>query len=395
MAGTIAPFPKHVFLTNDGDPAVGYKLFAYAAGTTTKINTYSNATLTSANTNPIVLDSAGRATIFLDAVTYKFVLAPPTDTDPPTSPVWTVDGVQAVPTAGTNIDIAGVAGETVTANKLVYLEDGTLGTAGRWYLTSDFTLAESADAPAWGFVLAAAATGEAITVRRAGRLTVAGPLTPGAIYYVSNTAGALETPAPSAEADFEMPYPIGFADSSTTLVFPLSSPPAWTKDALRTIAFGSGQGNAAGGADTELTSYDTFIPGNYLATAGNAIVIEGNMTVAANGDAKTVKVKVGAGGSGSATIVWSSSANVASHVVPFRIVLRRRTATTGSVTSIFEAGAATAGAPTAYMVYTTLSVADWNNNQVLNLFLAANTINSIVMNDLMTYGIQTRNGAVV
>lgn len=392
MAGTIAPFPKHVFLTNDGDPAVGYKLFSYAAGTTTKINTYSNATLTSANTNPIVLDAAGRATIFLNPVTYKFVLAPPTDTDPPTSPVWTVDGVQAVPTAGTNIDIAGVAGETVTANALVYLEDGTLGTAGRWYLTSNFTLAESADAPAWGFVLTGAATGEAITIRRAGRLTVAGPLTAGTTYYVSNTGGALETPAPSAEADFEMPYPIAFADSTTTLVFPLSQPALWSKDALRTIAFGSGQGNAAGGADTEMTSYDTFIPANYLATAGNAIVIEGNMTVAANTDAKTVKVKVG---TGTAVTVWSSNASVANHVVPFRIVIRRRTSTTGSVTSIFEAGVASAGAPTAYMVYTTLGTVAWGSNQVLNLYTAANTINSIVLNDLTTYGIRTQNGAVV
>lgn len=394
MAGTIAPFPKHQLLTDDGDPAVGYLLFCYASGTTTKINTFSDADLTSANANPIVLDAAGRATIFLTpGLTYKFVLAPPTDTDPPTSPEWTVDGVQAVPMSGANVDVSGVAGETLTANQLCYIETGSGGTAGRWYKASNFTLAKSVDAPLVGFVLAAGTTGGAITIRKAGRLTVAGPLTPGSIYYASNTSGAIETPAPSAETDFEMPFAVAFADTSTSIVFPLSQPPMWSRDALRTIAFGSGQGNAAGAGDTELTSYDTFIPANYCNAAGNAIVIEGVMTVAANGDAKTVKVKVG---SGTLTTLWSSSANVANHVVPFRITIRRRTSTTGSVVSLFYHGVATAtDVPNVYMTYATLGTLDWTANQVLNLYSSATTINSVVMNDLTTYGILTQNGAVV
>ena len=394
MAGTIAPFPKHVFLTNAGDPAVGYKLFCYAAGTTTKINTYSNAEGTSANANPIILDAAGRATIFgTPGLTYTFVLAPPTDTDPPTSPLWTVPGVQSVPTSGANVDVSGVAGETLTANQLVYIETGSGGTAGRWYKASSFFISQSADAPVTGFVLASAATGAAITVRKGGRLVVAGPLTPGSIYYASDTSGAIETPAPSPETAFEMPFAVAFADTSTSIVFPLSQPPMWSRDALRTIAFGSGQGNEAGGGDTELDSYDTFIPGNYCNAAGNAIVIEGTMTVAANGDAKTVKIKVG---SGTLTTIWSSSANVANHVVPFRIVIRRRTSTTGSVTALFYHGVATAtDVANVFMTYTTLGTLDWTGNQVLNLYSSANTINSVVMNDLTTYGILTQNGAVV
>ena len=395
MAGTIAPFPKHTFLTNDGDPAVGYKLFCYAAGTTTKINSYSNAALTSANANPIVLDAAGRATIFLDALSYKFVLATPTDTDPPTSPVWTVDNVQAVPSAGSNIDIAGVAGETLTANQLVYLENGTLGTAGRWYLTSNLTLAESAEAPEWGFVLAAAAAGEAITVRKAGRITLTGPLTPGAIYYVSNTAGAIETPAPifTVAGGFELPYAIGMADSSTTLVFPTSLPPAWTKAGLRTIAFGTGQGNDAGSGDTELTNYNVIIPANYLATPGNALVLEGVLTAAANGNAKALKIQLAS--AGTKVTVWSSAANVASHMVPFRFVIRRRTATTASIVGIMEAGATTAGAPAAYMTYATMGTAAWASNQTLTLFAVGVDANDVVLNDYMVYAVRTGAGAVV
>src|SRR3990167_8737193 len=108
MALTIIPFLKHWFPDDAGAPAVGHKLFCYAAGTTTKINTYSNAEGTSANANPIILDAAGRATIFgTPGLTYTFVLAPPTDTDPPTSPLWTVPGVQSVPTSGANVDVSG------------------------------------------------------------------------------------------------------------------------------------------------------------------------------------------------------------------------------------------------------------------------------------------------
>ena len=97
MPGTPMPFVKIQFPDDDGAPAAGYKLFTYVAGTTTKQNTYTDSALTTPNTNPIVLDAAGRAVIFLDALSYKFVLAPPADTDPPASPIWTADNVSSVP----------------------------------------------------------------------------------------------------------------------------------------------------------------------------------------------------------------------------------------------------------------------------------------------------------
>lgn len=394
VLATLSPYAKIQFFDNNGAPAAGYKLFTYDTGTTTKRNTWTAADESALNTNPIILDASGRAVIYLDpAFTYKYVLASPTSPDPPTSPIWTIDPVTPVPLIGTNVDVAGVAGETITQYQAVYLEPGTGGTAGRWYRTSNFTLVKSAEAPRWGFAQNAATVGAAVTVRLAGRTTHPGPLVAGSTYYFSNTAGALETPQPSAEVDFEFPYEVGIADTTTSLVFPMTTPSMWTKAALRTIAFGTGQGNAAGGADTELTNYDSFIPGGYLATAGNAIVIEGTMTVAANGDTKTVKVKVGGG---TITTLWTSAANVANHVVPFRIVITRRTATTGAVWAIFYDGVASGvGVPAPFMTYTTLGTIAWASNQVLNLYLAANTVNSIVMNDLITYGIRTPNGAVV
>lgn len=80
-----------------GAPYPGGKLFFYASGTSTKLNTYNDPDLAAphANTNPVVLDSAGRFpnAIFLQNLAYKVVFSPSTDTDPPTSPIWTQDPV--------------------------------------------------------------------------------------------------------------------------------------------------------------------------------------------------------------------------------------------------------------------------------------------------------------
>ena len=94
MPNTLSPQAKQQFFDNAGNLLAGGKLFTYAAGTTTKQATYSNSTGT-ANTNPIILDARGECTLFLDsALTYKFVLSPSTDTDPPAASFWTVDNIQ-------------------------------------------------------------------------------------------------------------------------------------------------------------------------------------------------------------------------------------------------------------------------------------------------------------
>lgn len=69
------------------------KLFQYAAGTSTKQNTYTTKALAVANANPLIADANGLfATVYLDAaLAYKFVLSPSTDTDPPVAPIYTVD----------------------------------------------------------------------------------------------------------------------------------------------------------------------------------------------------------------------------------------------------------------------------------------------------------------
>jgi hypothetical protein len=75
MTGVIATLPKFQFSNALGLPMSGGTLTSYLAGTTTPATTYQDQALTTANTNPISLDSRGECMLWLDSTkTYKFVL---------------------------------------------------------------------------------------------------------------------------------------------------------------------------------------------------------------------------------------------------------------------------------------------------------------------------------
>lgn len=86
--GSLVAMPKIQFFTSAGAVCNGCKVYTYAAGTTTPLATYSDADLSSANANPVVLDSAGRAVIYLTRAAYKFTLTTSADVE-----IWTVDDV--------------------------------------------------------------------------------------------------------------------------------------------------------------------------------------------------------------------------------------------------------------------------------------------------------------
>lgn len=82
------------FFNNNGSILSGGKIFTYTAGTTTPQATYTDATGGTPNTNPIVLNSAGRTATAIwltEGVSYKFVLKTSADV-----------------TIGTYDDVAGV-----------------------------------------------------------------------------------------------------------------------------------------------------------------------------------------------------------------------------------------------------------------------------------------------
>lgn len=214
--GTVMPQPVFTGFDDNGNPLVAGQLFTYAAGTTTPLATYSDVNLAVANQNPVVLDGAGRAVVYLTPASYKFVLKTSAGVT-----LWTADSVSATPPFNVDLDVQGVAGETLTAGQVAYLSDGSGSkTVGRWYLgDADFTYASSL-ASVIGMVPATIASGDTGSIRLLGRVTGLSGLTVGTSYYISATAGALTSTAPT-NARF-----VGAADSTTSLVMGPSTAPA-------------------------------------------------------------------------------------------------------------------------------------------------------------------------
>ena len=108
---TIAPVFKFQFLDGNGNPLTAGKLYTYFNGTTVPRTTYTTAAETTPNTNPIILDSAGRADIFLTAgVAYKFVLANAGNVTQ-----YTVDNITSAGTMSTqNASAVTITGGTIS-----------------------------------------------------------------------------------------------------------------------------------------------------------------------------------------------------------------------------------------------------------------------------------------
>lgn len=101
MVASISPDPRLQFFANDGSPLVGGKLYTYAAGTTTPLATYTSSSGSTPNTNPVILNSRGEASVWLGSSQYKFVL-----TDANNVEIWTQDNLQA----GANVDGSNATG---------------------------------------------------------------------------------------------------------------------------------------------------------------------------------------------------------------------------------------------------------------------------------------------
>lgn len=199
--GTYFPIPGEQYEDANGNPAVNYRIFTYLAGTSTKVSTYTDIALSSANPNPLTLGADARPTIFATpGVSYKLVVALPGTDDPPGSVLYTRDNISAVPPAGSSadVDVTAVAGENIAANDACYLSDGSGGTtAGRWYRTDSAAVASSVTAQLIGFATAAITSGASGTIRIDGRVTGFSGLVGGTVYWISGTIGAITATAPA------------------------------------------------------------------------------------------------------------------------------------------------------------------------------------------------------
>lgn len=326
MPGTIAPFPRHAFYDSNGNPLAGGKVFVYDAGTSTKATTYTDAALGSANTNPIVLSAAGQATIFLAPGSYKFVLAPAADSDPPLSPIWTVDGVSSVPSSTVDVDVAGTAGEDLALNDVCYLSAGDGGrTAGRWYKADADEYYSSTRATVLGFVTAAVASGIAGTFRITGRVTGLTSLSLGAVYYISGTAGAITVTAPAKRRR------IGTADSSSSIILSpwLPTEPTTISTVEATV------GNVGSGEDT---LHSTTIEAARVAAAGMVVrgIFWGKASNSAN--AKTIRLRAIEGANNNIIVALSITVSQANEWLLGFAIIRTSSATVGRASAQANSG---------------------------------------------------------
>jgi len=107
MIATLSPSPKMQFFTAAGVPLVGGKLFTYASGTTVPLATYTSSAATTANANPVILDSRGEANVWFGPSRYTLLLKDSLD-----NLIWTADGVNSV-LGVQNPTIVAAAGQTV------------------------------------------------------------------------------------------------------------------------------------------------------------------------------------------------------------------------------------------------------------------------------------------
>jgi len=281
----LTPSPKTAFVDAAGEPLVGGQLYTYIAGTTTLQATYTDATAATANTNPIILDSRGEASVWLGGAIYKFVLK-----DADGALIWTVDYISA-PTAAVSPVLSGnVTIDSNTSSPALTITQTGTGAALR--------VQDSADPDVTPFIIDA--TGQ----------VGLGTATP---------VSALEIASPGVFTGAWAYLPTG-----TAMMFvQTSAPTGWTKStthdnkALRVVS-----GAASSGGTTAFTSVFTS------RTITTANMPSHTHTLTDPGHTHTIGTTNSAGGGGGGSVVGGGTSYTTS------------TATTGI--TIANAGSGTA-----------------------------------------------------
>ena len=95
-------YPKFQAFDSNGDPLSSGKVYTYISGTSTNKTTYTDSTGGTPNANPVILDSRGEASIWLDTdAAYRFVIKTSADVT-----INTVDGIigqQSVTSGGVTL----------------------------------------------------------------------------------------------------------------------------------------------------------------------------------------------------------------------------------------------------------------------------------------------------
>jgi len=126
---TLTPSPKMQFLDANGNPLVGGKLYTYMSGTTTPLATYTDYSGGTPNTNPIILDSRGEASVWVGAAFYYMELKSSTDVLQ-----WAVDNIGGYATlvslaANSGATLIGVTPSTYNPGTTVQAQLTNVGSA--------------------------------------------------------------------------------------------------------------------------------------------------------------------------------------------------------------------------------------------------------------------------
>jgi hypothetical protein len=106
-SASAVPFIIPQYFDNNGDPLAAGYLYTYAAGTSTSLASYSDPAGTIPNTNPVVLDSAGRKRVYLlDSALYKLELR-----DSLNAVIWSEDNIE--PSGYRTAQLAGTTGSSL------------------------------------------------------------------------------------------------------------------------------------------------------------------------------------------------------------------------------------------------------------------------------------------
>ena len=129
MTAVLMTPPYVEFMDANGDPLAGGKVYAYEAGTLTPKNTFTDSTEATPNTNPVILDSAGRASIWING-SYDFVIKTSAD-----ATIRTAEDVTSFSTSATNLNSL-LPPQTGNAGKFLTTD----GVNSSWGTSSGVTL---------------------------------------------------------------------------------------------------------------------------------------------------------------------------------------------------------------------------------------------------------------
>jgi hypothetical protein len=245
------------FFTDSGTVLSGGLVYTYAAGTTTPVTTYSSVTGLTANSNPIVLNSAGRVAgeVWLtDGVGYKFVVKTSTGVT-----IGTYDNIYSADSS--SVDALALLAASSGSSLVGFINSGTGATAR----TVQAKLRESVSVKDFG------ATGDGVTDDTA---AIQAAIDSGAKKVIF-PLGAYKTNALTLQSWTQlvgetMPLGVGAGDGPVRLLFNLASGVALTcsdNPVIQNITFKN-----TAGTYNETTATLSGTTASAIKTNGNAVI---------------------------------------------------------------------------------------------------------------------------